>query len=280
MCVVPKPSKLENTKIRVGKTRDGASTILAYQNDPEIIGEGQRVMLLPIPGEIVAIHDTTAYCDFLEETHQVCYADYEKDFAGARGLEPAFEKKMVVQKVGIYTVLHVNHPQLINEGLGLFPEEDRPAVAADFIDFYTTNYPDWSMILAVFSAKDKMASQPFLVEYKGEIRDNEGNHIFHVPALDNEKNGVHEGLPDIHATVSTDHFISMNVWREEDLVDPYPPLTIQYSQPVNSRLISDKVLYLYSFDRLENGDWFIWENGSDAVRTNLNLGRTLAALAS
>ena len=280
MCIIPEPSKIESTKIRVGKSRDGKTNILAYQNDVAVVGTGKRVMLLPIPGTIVKIHNTAAYNNFLNESFEACSEDYKRRMANARAFGPQSDEVIVRETVGIYEVLHVNNPNLIQKGLALFPEADRPKVSDEFVDFYSKAYPDWSVVMAVFDNQDKMASQPFLVEYEGLIKSNDGVELFHVPALDNEKDGVHEGLPNVNMKVSTDHFVSLNVWPDQELLPDQEPVKVDYSQSVDQNLISDTVLYGMSKSRIPNGDWFYFIDGGQMIRTNQVLGKTLAELAA
>ena len=101
-----------------------------------------------------------------------------------------------------------------------------------------------------------------------------------MPALDNEKDGVHEGLPNVNIQVRTDHFVSLNVWPNQQLLPDQEPVKVDYSQSVDQSLISDTVLYGMSKSSIPNGDWFYFIDGGQMIRTNQVLGKTLAELAA
>lgn len=256
MCISSGPSKFSNTKGYIGRKPNSDNVIFAYQMDAEVVGEGQRAIILQIPAmKVVKIHDTTEYCNFLNDiANQTCNHIFSPDgVIKGKSMRKFEECGLELQKIGMYNVVVLENYQDFKDLSKVFPPEHCPSIQEDLIQFYSEYYSDWKFVVATFDNKKPMSAQPFMVEYESFITDEKGQEIFIFPALDNQtENGYHESVPKI-TLISEDHLLTF----------PHEKgLEINYTQKVPLDLISNKVGWYTRKNLTFNGDYIIFANGN------------------
>lgn len=255
---------LRNTKGYIGRTKNN-TVIMAYQMEAQAIGNGLRAIILQIPAqEIVKIHDTTNYCNFLNEIEEQSSDFIFDPLQGCvsreltRASKSLSVNKPVLEKVGMYDVVTLESYKQFEFLKEVFPEGKCPEVSTDLIDFYGEYYSDWKFLVATFDNKIPMSSQPFMVEYKSQIGTPEAVNdeiceVYIFPALDNgDKKGLHQGVP-IMQQIAENHLLSF----------PHEKgLNIKFSQPVPTDLISNRVAFYQMSRESANGDFIVFANGN------------------
>ncbi len=268
MCISNDTAIFRNTKGYIGRTKND-TVVMAYQMEAQAIGDGLRAIILQIPAKkIVKIHDTTNYCNFLNE---IASASKDYVFDSIQGSMPkqltrGMSKTLSIptfEKIGMYNVVTLEsykHFQFLSE---VFPVGKCPEISDSLIDFYSQYYSDWKFIVATFDNKTPMSAQPFMVEYESQIGmdDNadEISEVFIFPALDNgDDNGFHQGLPTIKA-VREDHFLSTS--HEKGI-------EVRFSQNVPKDLISNRVAFYEMDGKTANGDFIVFADGTKPIKTD------------
>lgn len=272
MCISNATAVFDNTKGYVGRTKNN-TVVIAYQMDAQAIGEGLRAIILQIPAKkIVKIHDTTEYCNFLNE---IVSQSKEVHFDNIQGAVSKNQMRLlsktikpIVEKVGMYNVVTLESYKQFQFLPEIFPVGECPTVTDELIDFYSNYYSDWKFIIATFDNKIPMSAQPFLVEFESQIDngvvDEKLNEVYVFPALDNgDDNGFHNGLPQKKA-IREDHFLCFP--HEKGML-------VNFSQNVPSDLISNKIGFYEMCGKSENGDFIVFASGSKPVKMDFeNLG--------
>lgn len=263
MCISNAPASFNNTKGYIGRTKNN-TVVMAYQMDAQVVGDGLRAIILQIPAKkIVKIHDTSGYCNFLNEiaTQSEKFV-FSKEGVSEKELTrsslKSLSNNLKLEKVGMYNVMVMESYKDFNYISDIFPPNQAPIISKELIEFYSEYYADWKFIVATFDNKTPMASQPFMVEYESAINFQDGyteyfNEVYVFPALDNgDENGFHSGIPKIDAAIREDHFIAF----------PHSKgLEIKFSQPVPKELISNKVGFYQKNAMSVNGDFIIFADG-------------------
>jgi hypothetical protein len=261
MCISNAPAQFNNTKGYIGRTKNN-TVVMAYQMDAKVVGDGLRAIILQIPAKrIVKIHDTSAYCNFLNEI-AIQSAPFHFSQEGLQDASLMRSSKKAIgptlEKVGMYDVVVLESYKEFNYIADIFPEDRAPAITKELIDFYSEYYGDWKFIVATFDNKTPMSSQPFMVEYESAINYEDGytkefNEAYIFPALDNgDEKGFHSGIPKIGTFIPEDHFLCF----------PFENgLEVKFSQPVPNDLISNRVGF-YQMNGLSiNGDFIVFADG-------------------
>lgn len=110
--------------------------------------------------------------------------------------------KLEIFNTGIYTVVMSNKPSLISQALQLVPENKRPAISPQLIQWYEDNYPGYSVAVCCFDNQEAQGAQPLFWWYKPM----NPQELF-FPAVD-----CHSGqIPDLTKKVEVDHLLACAV---------------------------------------------------------------------
>lgn len=272
MCISNATAIFNNTKGYIGRTKNN-TVVMAYQMEAQAIGEGLRAIILQIPAKkIVKIHDTTAYCNFLNEiatqSQEVHFDNIQGVVSKGKLRGSSKSIKPVIEKVGMYNVVTLESYKQFQFLTEIFPKDECPKVADELIDFYSRYYSDWKFVIATFDNKIPMSAQPFLVEFESQIdngmTDENFNEVYVFPSLDNgDDNGFHSGVPQNKA-IREDHFLCFP--HEKGMV-------VKFSQNVPDNLISNKVGFYQLSEKSSNGDFIVFADGSKPMKMDFeNLG--------
>lgn len=135
---------------------------LFYQNKMQNFSDGGNCMILPIPGKINKLHDTTEYGTFLEDI-------VKKLTPLSRSMSKGVSKGITISQVGQYTVLQCDSidPKAIWREIGKLDSKIRPSINSRLIEWYREFYgPEWQLILACFNNKQELKAQPLWIEYE------------------------------------------------------------------------------------------------------------------
>lgn len=215
-----------------------------YQNKMQNLTDGGNCMILPIPGRITALHDTTPYGTFLDEIVKKLTPVHRA------GISKSSSKGITISQVGQYTVLQCDSidPKEIWRKIGRLTPSLRPSINTRLIEWYREFYgPEWQLILACFDNKQELKAQPLRIEF--EPRD--FNKVFY-PGADS-----HDGEPPlIGKHVHRDHKLIFGTYSDNSVGNVnFGP---EFKGP---KVISDakwKLIHNEGFmmNMTTNGDWW------------------------
>ncbi len=164
MCISTAPAELNSTKI--GFVADFTTKLhhLFYANSVQNLSDGPNAMILPIPGVIQKIHDTTDFGNFMEDIAR----HFAPVYRGTK-LGTGISKGVSIVEVGAYTVLSCDSidPEAIAKALQLVPENKRPTISADLLNWYRDFYGSKAnLAICCFDSKQLTKAQPIWIEYK------------------------------------------------------------------------------------------------------------------
>lgn len=197
MCITSGPAKLSKTKILSLKL-DEEYHLLAYSNNTRNLSDHPNSMILAVPGKLTQedFFDTTLYAKFLEEIEEF-NTPRTRSLGKSKSIDDdtlSFENF----QLGMYNVFLSNSADLIGEAVSALPENERPVISSDLLDFFKTHYVDWSYIVCVFDNKQAIDAQPIMFKYKPFDK-----NILFFPAMDS-----HSGkAPVVNSNVAVDHVL-------------------------------------------------------------------------
>jgi hypothetical protein len=247
MCITSRRAILEATKIISFRKEDG-NVFLAYSNSVQNQSEGRNVMLLPIPGEVVAFHDTRAYNLFLNEiAQQTTVSEYLNYGVRSRGVSRGMLKGIKRTTVGQYEILHTNDIAELKDAL----RNEEVVVTAEILNFFIDHYKGYTIVACLFDSKDKIDAQPIALEYKPF-----SDKLIFFPAMD-----AHNGDAPRRGQVEVDHSIIV----EDNTHQLETPGNVEYTQPVPD-FIKEVNFGTFQLDgRYDNGDFY----QEELIRPNL-----------
>jgi len=197
MCITAASAHLTSTKI-LSFQKENGEVFLAYQN--EVMNEsGKNAMILPIPGKIKTLYDTSKYNTFLDTITLRTKISEEYNYgvlSGRGGMTRGMSKSLSIEqkKVGMYNIVYSALMTDLEEVCKL---ED-VKITPELLSFFNTHYKNFGFICCLFSSKYKMSAQPIAFDYEPINKE----HIF-FPTMDS-----HDGSAPKHTSVRLDHKIS------------------------------------------------------------------------
>lgn len=161
MCITSNKAELSATTIANIVDFKKKQHNLFYQNKMQNLADDGNCMILPIPGRIIALHDTTPFGKFLDDI-------IKKLTPIGRSMSQASQKGISLSQVGQYTVLTCDKidPKEIIRAISSLDKSIRPSINARLIEWYREFYgPEWQLVLACFNNKVELKAQPLWIEY-------------------------------------------------------------------------------------------------------------------
>lgn len=167
MCITSLEAELSATIIGlwdIEHPRYGYRHVLAYQNAPQNLADGPNCMILPIPtfSELTqdCVLNTEDDVDLLRNMARRVLPNTRGFAIGGSGQNYTFE--MGVYHLAIFNDLSADK---IQNSLAQIPEDKRPYISQNLIDFYCTTYPSYPLLLCCFNNRDAKMASPILVHY-------------------------------------------------------------------------------------------------------------------
>jgi hypothetical protein len=183
MCIFNADVVVGATKVMSAILR-GSWRAVGYSNN--VSSKRDAIMIIPIPGTDITMHDTTPYSTFLDDMAMRIALEAAK---GSRGGVSFDDMKTVGQYRVTVVSLEDLIPSLVNMRQGV------PSWAYDLFDAYN----GWNFLLVHIKAGQKISNQPFLVTYSQTI----GHDQYYFPFMD-----VH-GDENIDREVQRNHILIM-----------------------------------------------------------------------
>ena len=176
MCVTSAAATLNSTYVGAWEIEHpvyGYRHVMAYQNAPQNLAEGANCMLLHLPAAEPLLPEyllDTADCPNLLKQMAASKTSREAT------LGSAVAQQVYVVEMGIYHVVLLNEktPAALEQALTQVPAEKRPAIAPELLQFYSTHFPDYPIVLACFNNRESKQASPIVVHYKP----NDPGHLF------------------------------------------------------------------------------------------------------
>ena len=193
MCITTIQAALLDTIVGVWDIQHpewGYRHVLAYQNKPKNLEDSPNCMLLHIPSktplEPKHILPTDQDPNFLEKMVDSFFAAFHRNARG-RNFEAAHRNHLV--EMGIYHIALLNSlaEADVAETLKQVPEDKRPAIAPNFLDFYREHFPGFPLVLCCFNNQEAKKASPIMLHFDPIYPD-----TFMFPLLDG-----HGSLPEI-----------------------------------------------------------------------------------
>lgn len=165
MCITTARAELSKTKI--GLIADYITRLhhLFYANNVQNLSDGPNCMILPIPGQIKKLHDTTPYNKFMDELDRA-FPPRQMRSSDSRSLSAS--KSITIEQVGAYTVVRCESidANAIQKALETLPENIQPKIGLPLLKWYEEFYgKGHQLILCCFNNKELKQAQPVYVEY-------------------------------------------------------------------------------------------------------------------
>ena len=250
MCISNDPADFSGTKIMVHAPSPDLFSgkpvhVMAYQNTAKNLlpGDSANAMLLHIPSKTgMGPHNFIAMTDFPSVLDDMVEALLPKRKTFTRTLEPDLSARSVqIISVGIYTIVLANNASDIPAALHMVPNDKRPRLNLDLIDFYSKNMKGYVVALCCFNKSAK--SEPLLFWYEPK-----NPNFFHMPALDE-----HTGkAPDLNAYVDVDHWLIASHY----LMTGGVPVNYSDNIPSSTRMyLPERVIGRHVMGLYPNGDF-------------------------
>jgi hypothetical protein len=138
---------------------------MAYQNAPQNLAEGANCMLLHLPAAEPLLPEyllNTADCPNLLK--QMTASKTSRSFFSGN----IVPQQVYVVEMGIYHVVLLNEktPEALETALAQVPAEKRPAIAPELLQFYSTHFPDYPIVLACFNNRESKQASPIVLHFK------------------------------------------------------------------------------------------------------------------
>ncbi len=165
---------------------------LFYQNKVENLSSTPNAMILPVPGIVQKLHDTSAYGKFLDEVVEQLKP---------RGRGMFVSKSVSIEDVGMYTIVRarVIEPAEVESALLSVSSHKRPYMKPSLLGWYRGFYgKNTELLICCFDSKEATKPQPIWVQY-------EPHHFSKLffPGADS-----HNGeIPNIGGKVERDHHL-------------------------------------------------------------------------
>jgi hypothetical protein len=242
MCISTAPAELFGTKI--GFVADYTTKLhhLFYANSVQNLSNGPNAMILPIPGVIQKIHDTTDFGNFMEDISHA----FAPPMMRSGKLGASVAKGITIEEVGAYTVLRcpVINAFAIEAALKQVPENKRPAISSALITWYRDFYgAQTHLAICCFDSKQMIKAQPIWIEYQPN-----DFAIGFYPGADS-----HDGTPPkIGKLIDRDQQLFFGAVLNDQ------PGNVQFSQSVPFPIKNANWLNVGNVQGLgQNGDWYI-----------------------
>lgn len=206
MCITSAAAKLSKTRILSCPL--GEKHLLAYANSAVNLADMPNSMILAVPGTLTQADfiDTTPYAKFLEELENA-WTPRSRSLSMSKGISAPVQQF----KVGMYEVFlapggkstiveKIKGQHRITEALKRLPEEQRPGIRSDLLEWFDSTYPGWSIVVCVFENSKPMDAQPIMFTYTPFP---EWQNRLFFPGVDSHTGGP----PDLDETVDVDHFL-------------------------------------------------------------------------
>ena len=197
MCVTSLEAELSKTRIGawdIDHPAYGYRHVLCYQNQARSLVEAPNCMLLHIPS--------------VEALGPESIINTENDLQLLIELErphfPVFRGKFGINHVvemGVYHIAILNNPspEGLKQALKLIPENKRPKIDSELVQFYTRQFPGFPLVLCCFNNQDSRMASPIMLHFN-PVRP----EVFMFNTLDS-----HGGIPELkedlrfHQTIIT-----------------------------------------------------------------------------
>ncbi len=197
MCVTTLEAELKKTRIGVWDILHpefGYRHVLAYQNQAQNLADQPNCMLLHIPSK----SPLKPECIINTENDVELLLNMEKPFVPVCR---AFGAQNHVVEMGVYHIALLNDcsEDALEITLMQIPESKRPRIPSDFLDFYSSTFPGFPLVLCCFNNKDAKKASPVMLHFEPKFPD-----TFMFNTLD-----CHGGIPDLdeeiqfHQTIIT-----------------------------------------------------------------------------
>ena len=168
MCVTSSPAALNSTYVGAWEIEHpiyGYRHVMAYQNAPQNLAEGANCMLLHLPAAEPLLPEyllDTSDCPNLLK--QMAASKTSRSFSAGN----VVPQQVYVVEMGIYHVVLLNEktPEALEMALAQVPAEKRPAIAPELLQFYSTHFPDYPIVLACFNNRESKQASPIVLHFK------------------------------------------------------------------------------------------------------------------
>lgn len=255
MCITSAAAHLSKTRIL--SCTLGEKHLLAYANSAVNLSDVPNCMILPVPGTLTKedFIDSTPFASFMEDLESQ-WTPRSRTLSMSKGIEPVerfkvgmyevflapgisrFDKATGLERSITERIMGKKHR--VTEALNEMPEERRPIVREDLLEWFDKTYPGWSLVCCVFESDKPMASQPIMFTYT-PLEEFKSKLFF--PGVDSHDGGP----PNLDEDVEIDHFLFVE--------DPGGRPTEFFRTSVPDWL-REKKLVGAKFQREDtNGDW-------------------------
>ena len=168
MCITSAAATLSSTYVGAWEIEHptyGYRHVMAYQNAPQNLSEGANCMLLHLPAAEPLLPEyllNTADCPNL--LRQMAASKTSRE--ASRSL--AIPQQVYVVEMGIYHVVLLNEktPAALEMALAQVPAEKRPQIAPELLQFFSTHFPDYPIVLACFNNRESKQASPIMLHFK------------------------------------------------------------------------------------------------------------------
>lgn len=238
MCVTALNAELSVTTI-CGNVLENGNHALSYQFDVENTSGRPNGLILPIPGDVVKLHDTSSYPDYLLKIWDEVQ---EKDTSPKRSHGKSLTT--IVERVGQYLVLYGKDIEDIKTTILQQPSEYQAEIGEELSDFYKEHYAGENIVVCLFESTAEMSTQPFLVEYAPY-----NPEYFRFPMMD-----AHDGNAPQRGFVGRDHTILFGIENDNDLDGNEAKVSIRHAPS----FINNSTYIGAGFKKnTQNGDLFV-----------------------
>ncbi len=240
MCITSGPANLSDTKIMSIKL-DEEYHLIAYSNSVENYSKHTNSMILAVPGTLTQtdFYDTTLYAKFLEEIEEF---RKPRTKSISRSIDPESDDLSFENfQIGMYNIFLSNSAELIDKAIGELPEDKRPIISTELLDFFKNHYAGWSFVVCVFDNAKKIDAQPIMFKYKPFDKD-----MLFFPGMDS-----HDGnAPNLEAKVRVDHYLISELKGVGEMEFS--------SQTLVPDILQNLELYgVHEQTIKQNGDWYL-----------------------
>lgn len=261
MCVSSSVALFAGTKGYIGSVnhpKHGFIHVLGYQNKVLNLHTSPNAMILPFPtsNEMGAenIIELGLYKNILNQMVEMFNPRPRTFMTKGMSLSNSASYVKVFQS-GIYHVILASNPSLVLAALEQVPEEKRPTIKPELMEWYTWQYPEHAIAICCFNNKEQAEADPLFWWYTPKHKD---APLF-FPAVDS-----HSGkLPNLLSQVYVDHALVLG------LEDSPSGTTNPFKQtPVIGEFLNSRLRGFQFKGELPNGDFFVL-NGSLQRHVNL-----------
>lgn len=201
MCITISKAELTKTKVYAGISNIDKKEVhvLCYSN--EVRSKVPNAMILPIPTKELGKEnfiDTRQFSEFLNDIARQSFiiTDGDRDF-GDNLLSDRRSRGINVFESGSYTCIVADQASDISSVLSSLPENKRPEIKQELLDFFSENYPSdkWKFLCCCWEGN--LSPEPIMIYYVPSEPS-----LVYLPMLDS-----HDGTKPKESIVKTDHTI-------------------------------------------------------------------------